>query len=84
MLLVSLISTNAGPNPATCGRKTNLVGAEIVMIVFDETGQDVGEDVFTVDTDGPSRRVWRAVLAVPSMIVVAQYSSRSQAPPPLT
>src|SRR5215831_14413096 len=36
-------------------RERDLAGAEIVIIIFDETGEDVGEGIFTADTDGPSR-----------------------------
>jgi hypothetical protein len=36
-------------------RETNLAGAEVVITVFNEAGQEVGEGIFTADTDGPSR-----------------------------
>jgi len=41
--------------PGQLRRKTNLTGAEIVIIIFDKAGQEVGEGIFTADTDGPSR-----------------------------
>src|SRR6516162_2343472 len=36
-------------------REGNLARAEIVVVVFDEAGEDVGEGIFTADADGPSR-----------------------------
>src|SRR5262249_19241491 len=36
-------------------RERNLAGAEIVIVIFNEAGEDVGEGVFTADADGPSR-----------------------------
>src|SRR6516225_4057803 len=36
-------------------REGNLARAEIVIVVFDEAGEDVGEGIFTADADGPSR-----------------------------
>src|SRR5262249_41103614 len=35
-------------------RESDLAGAEIVIIVFDEAGHDIGEGIFTADTDGPA------------------------------
>src|SRR6516162_2581790 len=36
-------------------REGNLARAEIVVVVFDEAAEDVGEGIFTADADGPSR-----------------------------
>src|SRR5260221_11197779 len=36
-------------------RESDLAGAEIVIIVFDEAGEDIGEGILAADTDGPAR-----------------------------
>src|SRR5262249_54942259 len=41
--------------PGDLRREGNLARAEIVVVVFDEAGENVGEGVFTADADGPSR-----------------------------
>src|SRR5262249_39967108 len=41
--------------PGDLRRKRNLVGAEIVIVIFDEAGEKVGEGIFPADADGPSR-----------------------------
>src|SRR6266542_3604741 len=41
--------------PSDLRREGNLARAEIVVVVFDEAGEDVGEGIFTADADGPSR-----------------------------
>src|SRR5262249_22416185 len=43
------------PQPRDLRRERNLAGAEIVIVIFDEAGEDVGEGIFTADTDRPSR-----------------------------
>src|SRR4029453_3048085 len=40
--------------PGKLRRKANLARAEIVIIIFDEAGQEVGEGILTADTDDPS------------------------------
>src|SRR5262249_36348663 len=52
---VWLIWRNAGPKPDDLGRETDLAGAEIVIIIFDEAGDDIGEGILAADTDGPAR-----------------------------
>src|SRR6266700_6637283 len=41
--------------PGDLRREGNLARAEIVVVVFDEAGEDVGEGIFPADADGPSR-----------------------------
>src|SRR5260221_4293179 len=36
-------------------RESDLAGAEIVIIVFDEAGEDIGEGILAADTEGPAR-----------------------------
>src|SRR3984893_12650494 len=36
-------------------RESDLAGAEIVIIIFDEAGEDIGEGILAADTDGPAR-----------------------------
>src|SRR5262249_47761381 len=35
-------------------RERNLLGAEVVVVVFNKAGQDVGEGIFAANPDGPS------------------------------
>src|SRR5262249_46419377 len=41
--------------PGDLRREGNLAGAEIVIAIFDEAGEKVGEGIFPADADGPSR-----------------------------
>src|SRR5215471_4686806 len=41
--------------PGDLRREGNLAGAEIVVVVFDEAGEKVGEGIFPADADGSSR-----------------------------
>src|SRR5262249_6905318 len=41
--------------PSDLRREGNLARAEIVVVIFDEAGEDVGEGIFTADADGPTR-----------------------------
>src|SRR6266540_899300 len=41
--------------PGDLRRESNLASAEVVIVVFDEAGDDLGEGVFTADPDRPSR-----------------------------
>src|SRR5262245_16229459 len=43
------------PQPRDLRRERNLAGAEIVIVIFDEAGEEVGEGIFPADADGPSR-----------------------------
>src|SRR5262249_16124929 len=36
-------------------RESDLAGAQVVIIIFDETGEDVGKGIFAADNDGPAR-----------------------------
>src|SRR5262245_24868487 len=41
--------------PGDLRREGNLAGAEIVIVIFDEAGEKVGEGIFPADADGSSR-----------------------------
>src|SRR5262249_60941950 len=53
--LVFFDITERRAQPSDLRREGNLARAEIVVVIFDEAGEDVGEGIFTADADGPSR-----------------------------
>src|SRR5262249_56847696 len=53
--LVLLDSEEGRAQPGDSGREGNRGGAKIVIVIFDEAGEKVGEGISPADADGPSR-----------------------------